>query len=125
MKQKVQTNKAPFPIGPYSQAIIAQGLVFLSGQIAIDPETNDLVTDSVENQTFRIMENVKAVLESAGSDLSKVVKCSIFLADMNDFETVNRIYASYFEEPYPAREAVQVAKLPKGVDVEISVTAIH
>ena len=123
MKQVIKTEKAPEAIGPYSQAVVANGMVFCSGQIALDPETGHFVGPIVETQTRQIMQNLKAILESAGSDLDKVVKTTIFLADMNDFEKVNEIYGAYFQENPPARETVAVRSLPKNALVEISCIA--
>jgi len=123
MKQEVKTKKAPEAIGPYSQAIVTQGLVFASGQIAIDPQTGELVAGDIEKQTRQVLTNLKAVLEAAGSSLDKVVKCTVFLQDMNDFARMNAVYAEFFRPPYPARAAVQVARLPKDVKVEIEAIA--
>lgn len=124
MKQIITTAQAPAPIGPYSQAILHSGTLYVSGQIAINPETGDLETDSIEVETQRVLSNMKAVLNAAGMDFDHVVKCSIFLADMNDFQTVNEEYAKAFTSSVPARECVQVSKLPKGVSVEISCIAV-
>ncbi|WP_026691683.1 RidA family protein [Alteribacter aurantiacus] len=121
--QPVQTKQAPDAIGPYSQAVIVNGFVYTSGQIGLDPETMEMV-EGIEAQTHRVMKNVSAVLEAAGTSLKQAVKLTIFLQDMNDFATVNEIYASYLSEPYPARSAVEVAKLPKGALVEVEVVAI-
>ncbi|MDX5427332.1 MAG: RidA family protein [Bacteroidota bacterium] len=123
MKKAIETPKAPAPIGPYSQAIEINDLLFLSGAIAIDPRTGNLVQDSLEDEVHQVMRNVKAVLEAGGAQLQDVVKASIFITDMNDFSRINAVYGSYFEEPFPARETVQVARLPKDVRVEISVIA--
>jgi 2-iminobutanoate/2-iminopropanoate deaminase len=123
-KQIVYTDKAPAPIGPYSQAVAFGNLVFTSGQIAIDPATGQLVTDNVEAETRMVMENVKAVLAASDLTLNHVLKTTIFLSNMDDFPKVNVIYGSYFDEGMaPARETVQVARLPKGMNVEISVIA--
>ena len=124
MKQEIKTKNAPEAIGPYSQAVVANGMVFCSGQIALDPQTGHFVGPIVETQTRQIMKNLKAVLESAGSSLDNVVKTSIFLADMNDFEKVNEIYGAYFQENPPARETVAVKSLPKNALVEISCIAM-
>ncbi|MDX5324626.1 MAG: RidA family protein [Bacteroidota bacterium] len=123
MKKAIETPKAPAPIGPYSQAIEINDLLFLSGAIAIDPRTGNLVQDSLEDEVHQVMRNLKAVLEAGGAQLQDVVKASIFITDMNDFSRINAVYGSYFEEPFPARETVQVARLPKDVRVEISVIA--
>ena len=124
-KKLVNTDKAPAAIGPYSQAIIAAPFVFTSGQIPVDPKTNELVGGDAANQAKQVFENMKAVLAEAGTDFSKVVKATVFLKDMNDFAAVNTVYASSFTEGIlPARSAVQVAKLPKDVAVEIEMIAL-
>ena len=123
MSKIVQTKNAPAPIGPYSQAVWAGNMLFASGQIAINPETGKLVMDSLEEETHQVMKNIQALLEAAGLTFAHVVKTSIFLSDMNNFSTINGIYGSYFEGDFPARETVEVAGLPKNVNVEISVTA--
>jgi 2-iminobutanoate/2-iminopropanoate deaminase len=123
MKTIIKTDKAPAPIGPYNQAVEVNGMLFVSGQVAIDPATGDLVMDTIQNETHRVMKNIQAVLSHAGYDLSMVVKTTIFLSDMNLFAEVNEIYGSYFTSDFPARETVAVKGLPKGVNVEISVTA--
>ena len=122
MKNIVNTSKAPAAIGPYVQAVRTEGLLFTSGQLGIDPATGKL-PEGVEAQAHRSMKNLGAVLEEAGSDFSKVVKTTIFLADMDDFAKVNEIYKSYFGETYPARSCVQVAKLPLGGLVEVECIA--
>lgn len=124
MKKVVHTLAAPAALGPYSQAIIANGMVFLSGQIALVPETGHLIGEDVEEQTKQVMENLKAVLEAAGSSFGQVVKTSIFLKNMDDFAKVNAIYGTYFTQDPPARETVEVARLPKEVKVEISMIAL-
>jgi 2-iminobutanoate/2-iminopropanoate deaminase len=125
MKKIIFTEKAPAPIGPYNQAVIAGNTLYTSGQIAIDPATGDLVTSNIEAETTQVMENMKAVLEAAGMTFDNVVKSTIFIMNMNDFGTINSIYGSYFNEKIaPARETVQVACLPKNVNVEISMIAI-
>ncbi len=121
----VATEYAPGAIGPYSQAIIAGGLVFSSGQIPLDPTTNQLVEGGIEVQTRRVLDNLAAVLQAAGSSLEQVVKTTIFLQDMNDFATVNTIYAEYFGADPPARSTVQVARLPRDVRVEIEAIALR
>lgn len=121
--KSIVTNEAPSPIGPYSQALVVNNMVYLSGQIAIIPSSGELDLQDIPTETKRVMENIKGLLIAAGSDFSKVIKCSIFLSDMGNFSTVNEIYASYFTAPYPARECVEVACLPKNVNVEISVIA--
>lgn len=123
MKKRVSTSKAPAAIGPYSQAIIHNGLVYCSGQIPLDPETMTIVGQDATIQAEQVMKNLSAVLNEAGSDFSKVIKCSIFLDDMGDFGKVNEVYGSYFEADPPARETVAVQTLPKEVLVEISCIA--
>jgi 2-iminobutanoate/2-iminopropanoate deaminase len=125
MKQIIQTTEAPAPIGPYSQAVLKNETLYISGQIAINPQTGALETSDIRTETKRVMENLKAILTEAGMDFSHVVKCSIFLSDMNTFAVVNEIYGSYFEGEYPARETVQVSVLPKNVNVEISAIAAY
>ena len=125
MKKIITTQNAPAPIGPYNQAILVNGFLYTSGQIAIDPKTNELVTDSLEKETRLVMENLKAILAEAEMTLENVVKTSIFISDMNNFAEINKIYATYFnEETAPARETVEVANLPKFVNVEISAIAV-
>ncbi len=122
MKKVVVTDKAPGAIGPYSQGINVGDMFFFSGQIPVNPLTGDM-PEGIEAQAKQSLDNVKALLESQGMDFSNVIKTTVFLADMNDFATMNGIYATYFVEPYPARSAVQVAKLPKGALIEIEVIA--
>jgi len=124
MKKAIKTDKAPAPIGPYNQAIMAGNTLFVSGQIPLNPTSGELVKGDVKEQTQRVMENLKAILTEAGLDFSHVVKCSIFISDMKDFPKINEVYGGYFTETPPARETVQVAGLPLGVDVEISCIAI-
>ncbi len=125
MKKIIKTDKAPLPIGPYNQAILSGNTLYISGQIPVNPENGELVTDTVEAATRQVMRNLSAVLEAAGMDFSHVVKSTIFLEDMQDFAVVNKEYGSYFEEENaPARETVQVAGLPLGVPVEISMIAV-
>ncbi|MBO6523592.1 MAG: RidA family protein [Balneolaceae bacterium] len=123
MKKKVSTSKAPAAIGPYSQAITHNGLVYCSGQIPLDPETMTIVGEDAATQAKQVMKNLNEVLTEAGSDFSKVIKCSIFLDDMGDFGKVNEVYGSYFDADPPARETVAVQTLPKEVLVEISCIA--
>ena len=123
MKEIVQTDQAPEAIGPYSQAVIHNNIIYCSGQIPLDPNSMEIVGEDVETQTKQVMRNLEAVLEKAGGNFNKVLKCSIFLADMNDFSVVNRIYGSYFTSKPPARETVAVKTLPKEVLVEISCIA--
>ena len=124
MKTIINTTNAPAPIGPYNQAIAAGGFLFVSGQVAIDPATGNLVLDDIKTETTLVMENIKAILTEAGVDFSHIVKTTIFLKDMQSFAQVNEVYGSYFTGQFPARETVAVAGLPKNVNVEISVTAL-
>lgn len=119
----ISTNNAPKAIGPYSQAVIHNNLVYCSGQIGLDPQTMTVVDGGIAEQTMRVMDNLEAVLKESGSNFSNVLKCTIFLADMNDFAKLNEIYGSYFKENPPARETVAVKTLPKNVLVEISCIA--
>jgi 2-iminobutanoate/2-iminopropanoate deaminase len=123
-KQIIQSNKVPAPIGPYSQAVIANGFLFASGQIAFDPATGELVLSTIEAETTQVMENIKAILEEAKISFDHIVKTSIFLSDMDLFAAVNQVYGSYFKADFPARETVAVKTLPRNVNVEISITAI-
>jgi 2-iminobutanoate/2-iminopropanoate deaminase len=125
MKKIIFTNKAPSPIGPYSQAVLKGDTLYASGQIAINPATGELVLDTIEAETKQVMQNMKEVLQAAGMTFENIVKTTIFIMDMNDFGKINTIYGSYFnEKTAPARETVQVACLPKNVNVEISMIAI-
>ncbi|MFV8378074.1 RidA family protein [Flavobacterium sp. LB3R33] len=125
MKKIIFTENAPAPIGPYNQAVLKGNTLYTSGQIAINPATGELVTDNIEVETEQVMQNMKAVLEAAGMIFENVVKTTIFIMDMNDFGKINTVYGSYFnEKTAPARETVQVACLPKNVNVEISMIAI-
>jgi 2-iminobutanoate/2-iminopropanoate deaminase len=124
-KKIIQSNLAPAPIGPYSQAVEVNGMVFVSGIIALVPGTDNLVMDSIEAETHQVMKNMSAILQEAGLTFDNIIKSSIFLMNMADFATVNTVYGSYFTANYPARETVQVAGLPKGVNVEISMTAVN
>ena len=123
-KQKIHSDKAPAALGPYSQAIAAGGFVYCAGQIPIDPATGEFVGTDIASQTHQVLKNLVAVLAAAGSDLSKAVKTTVFLADMNDFQAMNAVYATYFPEPTPARSTVQVARLPRDARVEIEVVAL-
>ena len=123
MKSIIYSKKAPDPIGPYSQAVQAGNMLFVSGQIAIDPAKNELIVGTIEEESKQVMQNIQEVLSSAGFSFNEVVKTSIFLSDMKHFSTVNEIYGSYFQADFPARETVAVLGLPKGVNVEISVIA--
>jgi 2-iminobutanoate/2-iminopropanoate deaminase len=120
----VATEHAPKAVGPYSQAIRVNGFIFLSGQIALDPRTQQLVEGDVAMETERVLENLKAVVEAAGSSLQRVVKTTVFLADMNDFAKMNEVYARYFATPLPARSTVQVARLPRDARVEVDLIAL-
>ena len=123
-KRIFKTDKAPLPIGPYNQAVAFNGMLFVSGQIAFNPKTGELELDNIEDETKRVLENVKAVLQEAGSSLDKVIKASVFVKDINQFSRINAVYATYFKEATaPARELVQVAELPRFVNIEISVIA--
>jgi len=124
MKTIINTHKAPAPIGPYNQAVRFGNLLFTSGQIALDTETGELVLDSIEKETTVVMENLKAILEEAGTSFKNVLKATIFISDMDNFGKINAVYGSYFDEDTaPARETVEVARLPRDVNVEISIIA--
>ena len=124
MKQIVATDEAPRAIGPYSQAVVAAGLVFASGQIPLDPLTGEFVAGGIREQTGRVMQNLSAVLQAAGSGLGRVLKATVYLADMADFAEMNEVYGSYFREEPPARSTVQAARLPRDARVEIDVIAL-
>lgn len=123
LKKTIKTDKAPSAIGPYSQAVIYEGIVYCSGQIALNPKTMEMVSHDVVAQTKQVMNNIEQILLEAGSNFSKVLKCSIFLANLNDFEEVNKVYSAYFSENPPARETVEVSSLPKKAKIEISCVA--
>jgi 2-iminobutanoate/2-iminopropanoate deaminase len=123
MRTPVQTSKAPKPIGPYSQAVIEGDFVFVSGQGAIDPETGRVERGDVRAETRRVFENIRMILEAAGSSLGKVVKCNVYLRDIADFAAMNEVYATYFDPPYPARTTIQAGALPAGIAVEIECVA--
>lgn len=123
MKSVIHTNNAPAPIGPYSQAVKAGNMLFVSGQIAIDPVSNQLIVGTMEEEAKRVMQNIHELLSSAGFSFADVIKTSIFLSDMKHFAVVNEIYGSFFHADFPARETIAVLGLPKNVNVEISVTA--
>ena len=126
MKTIIKTDKAPAPIGPYNQAVLVNGTLYMSGQVAIDPVTNELIEGTVEDEAKQVMKNLEAVLQAANMSFEHVVKTTIFLKDMNDFATVNKVYGSYFNEANaPARETVAVRHLPKFVSVEIAMIAIE
>jgi len=125
MKKIIKTENAPKPIGPYNQAVIAGNYMFISGQIALNPENGELITSEIKKETTQVMENLKAILSEASLTFENVVKTTIFLSDMNDFSNINEIYGSYLNNSTaPARETVQVSKLPVGVNVEISMIAM-
>lgn len=124
MKQLINTPNAPLPIGPYNQATLHNGLLYVSGQIALDPATGELVLDDIETETHRVLKNLQAILEAAGSSLRQVLKATVFVRDMNQFGRINAVYGQYFQPDFaPARELVQVVELPKFVNIEISVIA--
>ena len=123
MKQVIHTDKAPAAIGPYSQAIQIGQLLFTSGQVPIDPETGAIVEGGIQEQARQSLNNIKAILNAAGTNMGSVVKTTVFLQDMNDFAAMNEVYAEFFQEPYPARSAVQVGRLPKDALVEIEAIA--
>jgi 2-iminobutanoate/2-iminopropanoate deaminase len=120
----INSKNAPAPIGPYSQAVIQNGMLFVSGQIAIDPSSGNLVSGDIIQETHQVMKNLKAILEEAGLNFSNVVKTSIFVKDLSNFATINQVYGEYFTSQPPARETVEVSRLPKDVNVEISCIAI-
>jgi 2-iminobutanoate/2-iminopropanoate deaminase len=125
MKKIIFTDKAPAPIGPYSQAVLINNTLYTSGQIALHPETGELVMDDIETETAQVMQNMKAVLDAAEMTFDDVVKATIFISNMDDFARINSVYGKYFnEKTAPARETVQVARLPKSVNVEISMVAV-
>jgi 2-iminobutanoate/2-iminopropanoate deaminase len=123
-KKIINSSNAPEPIGPYSQSVMAGNLLFISGQIAMNADTGEMETEYIELETQRVMENIGAILEEAGLTFEDVVKCSIFLKNLNDFVKVNQVYGNFFRENPPARETVEVARLPKDVNVEISCIAV-
>ena len=123
MKDIINSDRGPKPIGPYSQAVKINGLLYLSGQIPLDPKTNEMIAGDIKAQTERVLENIKGILESAGSNLHHVIKTTVFLKDMNEFPSMNEVYAKYFTTAHPARSTVQVARLPKDASVEIEVIA--
>lgn len=126
MKRIIHTTQAPAPIGPYNQAVLIGNMLYVSGQIALDPETGELQTKDLEQETVRVMENLRAILEAAGMGFKEVIKTSIFISDMNNFGQINEVYGRYFDPATaPARETVEVANLPKFVNVEISAIAVN
>lgn len=125
MREIISTKEAPQAIGPYSQAVKANGLVFVSGQVAIDPSTQQVIQGDVTVQTDRVLKNLAAILQAAGSGLGKVLRCGVFLKSMNDFVAMNQVYGKYFDSAPPARSTVEVSRLPKDVLVEIDVIALE
>jgi 2-iminobutanoate/2-iminopropanoate deaminase len=124
MKDIVLTDRGPKPIGPYSQAVKANGFLFISGQVALDPKTGEMLGGEISEQTDRVLQNLKGIVEAAGSNLSRVVKTTVFLKDMNEFASMNEVYAKFFTLAPPARSTVQVARLPKDALVEIELVAV-
>jgi len=124
MKKIIKTDKAPAPIGPYNQAILVGNTLYISGQIAINPADGQLITINIIREANQVMENLSAILKEAGFDFEDIVKTTIFLKDMQNFQSVNEVYGQYFKENFPARETVEVSGLPKNVNVEISVIAV-
>ncbi len=124
MKKIINTSSAPAPIGPYSQAVLINDTLYISGQIAINPVSGTVVLDTIQSETIQVMENLKAILNAADFTFANVVKCNISISDMNNFAAINEIYGNYFTSNFPARETVQVARLPKDVNVEISAVAV-
>jgi 2-iminobutanoate/2-iminopropanoate deaminase len=125
MRQVIATNGAPKAIGPYSQAIRANGFIFVSGQTPIDPTNQQLISGSIGEQTERVLRNIDAILQQAGSNMAKIVRCGVFLKDMNDFGAMNEVYAKFFPNDPPARSTVQAARLPKDCQVEIDAIALE
>ena len=125
MKKIINTKKAPLPVGPYSQAIMVNNTLYISGQVALNPENNELIEDSVEKESYQIMENIKSILNETGLSFKNVVRSKIYLTDMNNFSKVNQVYGSYFEKGQePARTTIEVSGLPLGVGVEIDMIAV-
>ena len=124
MREVIATEQAPQAIGPYSQAVRAEGLIFTSGQIAIDPATAQIIAGNVSAQTDRVLKNLSAILQASGSSLEKVLRCTVFLKNMGDFAAMNEVYGRYFQQEPPARSTVEVARLPKDVLIEIDVIAL-
>ena len=124
-KQIIQTDRAPAPVGAYNQATLAHGVLYVSGQIALDPDSGELITTDIEIETRRVLDNLKAIVEAGGSSMDRILKCEVFVSDMENFGRINTVYATYFDEATaPARALVQVANLPKYVNVEISCIAL-
>ncbi|NBG66277.1 RidA family protein [Acidiluteibacter ferrifornacis] len=124
MKRVIKSANAPAPIGPYSQAILIENTLYISGQIALDANTGELENENIQKETKKVMDNLGSVLNEAGADYSNIVKCSIFVSDLNNFAAINEVYANYFTSDFPARETVEVSRLPKDVNVEISAIAV-
>ena len=124
MKKIIQTSEAPTPIGPYSQAVQVGDTLYVSGQVAFDASSGELINENITEETHQVMKNLEAILRAAGTDFGQVAKCSIFISDMNQFATINEAYGQYFREDPPARETVEVRRLPKDVNVEISCIAV-
>ncbi|MBL4653554.1 MAG: RidA family protein [Flavobacteriales bacterium] len=124
MKTIIETKNAPAPIGPYNQAVLANGTLYMSGQIAMNPESGELILDNIEAETEQVMKNMEGVLLKAGMTLDNVVKCSIYITDMNNFSRINEVYGKFFTTDFPARETVEVVRLPMDVNVEMSATAV-
>ena len=125
MKKAINTNKAPLPVGPYNQAVLVDKTLYISGQVALNPENNELIQGSIEDETHQIMKNIKSILNEAGLDFKNVARSKIYLTDMNNFSKVNQVYGSYFEKNHePARTTLEVSGLPLGVDVEIDMIAV-
>ncbi|WP_317125259.1 RidA family protein [Flavisolibacter nicotianae] len=124
-KKIITTQSAPAPIGPYNQAVLVNGTLYISGQVCIDPQTNGLKNRDIQEETHQVMQNLKAILTEAGMTFGNVVKTTIFITDMNQFGEINEIYGKYFSGDFPARETVQVSALPKAVNIEISMIAAH
>ncbi len=123
MKKTINTPDAPAPIGPYSQAVLSNDNLYLSGQIALDPDTGELITENIVDETHRVMKNIQAIINAAGLTMDHIIKCSIFIKNMDDFTEINEVYGTYFNNEPPARETIEVSRLPKNVNVEISVIA--
>lgn len=123
MKESINIKNAPSPVGPYSQAVIHNNVMYASGQIAINPKNGELINNDVKKELVQILDNIDSLLEAANIKRNHILKCSIFLKNMNDFDTVNELYAEYFDPPFPARETIEVARLPKDVNIEISFVA--
>ena len=122
----IYSKNAPEPIGPYSQAVLVNGLLYISGQIAINPKTQELIKGSIESETTQVMENIGSILKEASTDFSRVIKSSIFIKNMSDFTKINQIYGKYFNKNFPARETIEVSELPKNCNIEIScIASVH